>query len=249
MKNKYGTLRYQSKKEVIMVVGMIFFMAALAIVRYKVGVGRDVRNMIVVPVMLIECIGIDNRSYMKHNEYITFGFSRKRFYKEQVLICLLREALVSIFIVVMHGICYVDLIKLYSEGVQEKMEMYHRIPVVEDFLLSFCMLVAVNLVFLIKTTWIHRSHNKMLKKMSISPRLAYRIQEKKEKKIVYRVSDVLYHIGNVIFLFVVLILYILSQEMLFRSTSIYRLGVIAVLIIIGVVLYFIGRARFKPEYI
>lgn len=249
MKSKYGTLKYQAKKEVIMVVGMILLMAALAIIPYKMGMVTDVVNMIVMPVIMLECISIDNRSYMKHNEYITFGFSRKRFFREQVLICLFREALVSIFIVVMHGIYYVDLVEAYADGAQEKMEMYHRIPVVEDLLLSFCMLVAVNLVFLIKTTWTHRGHNKMLKKMSISPRLAYRIQEKKEKKIVYRVFDVLYHIGNFIFLFAILILYIVLQEILFRSTSIYRWEVIGVLVMVGVGLFFIGKARFKPEYI
>lgn len=249
MGKKRGILKYQMWQDVLGTLGMTVFLYSISIGVYALGYSSDVVSMGFTPVFCVEFAYSTNQSYMKYDKYIAFGFCRKKFYKEQVIISLFRAVIISAFQTAVQTVYYAEFAQMFAGGVEETLNTYHPIPAIELFFINFCMLTLLHLLFLINSTGTHNfmfrfAHN------GKSPQLSQRIQKKKENPLIFRVFfSTVYVVVSAIVLFLCAMVLSTYYQRVISFRFLERMAYIAVIIVINIAMYFVGRLRFRPKYI
>lgn len=249
MGKKLGILRYQMLQDILSTLVMTLFLFGMGIGIYALGYGNDIVMVGITPVLLVEFVCANNQSYMKYDKYITFGFCRKKFYKEQVILSIVRAVIISALQTTVQTIYYTDFAQSFAEGFETNLNKYHPVPPLELFGINFCMLTLLHFLFLINSTVTYNFMFRLVQDGK-SPQLSQRIQQKKERPKIFRVFfNTVYVLVSIIVLILCCIMLITYYETVISSTFLERTAYTAVIIVISVAMYFIGRFRFCPKYI
>ena len=155
----------------------------------------------------------------RYEEFQMFHFTRKRFYRYQVLLCILRAAEVALVRTGYQLMLREKFIEYYMEERDTTIAMYHRVPFWELFVSSLCIVFIFNMIYLIGNTWNFNRYSLAIKVV----------------KFVCVVTAC------------VLMIDYYAEQMLRPRT--FRLGIFAGLLAVCIGLYFVGKKRYKPEYI
>lgn len=187
----------------------------------------------------------ESMSYRKYNQYITFGFCRKKFYLEQCILTPVRAAVAAIERTLVQMLFYEEYVSALTDGNVMEMVTYHPISVAELFLTNLLIFSLVNFAFLIinskyKRSWLSKENGKTPRQKEIL---------EKKKKSNNKHTSVLGYVGEymlAVFLGVLMPAY--SQFQL-QTQIAERMVIVIVLLILCVVSMVMGARRYKPEYI
>ena len=186
-------------------------------------------------------------SYQKYEQYITFGFCRRKFYHEQVILCGIRAALLSLFRSIGQFIHYNEYVQTLIKDTTETADMYHPIAFSELFFTNLCLFFLIGLIFLANSSHtITIAANKITK----SPQLQLRIQLKKEKnKFFFTCLTVIVKTISFILIIAGLIGLIFYHQMQLQNSLSTRMTALFIVIVLCIVIYLDGRWRFRPKYV
>ena len=190
------------------------------------------------------------QSSFRYEEFQMFHFTRKRFYRYQVLLCILRAAEVALVRTGYQLMLREKFIEYYMEERDTTIAMYRRVPFWELFVSSLCIVFIFNMIYLIGNTWTFNFYSVTGVDKGVSPQNRWRIAQQREKhpkrqKGASLAIKVVNFVG-VVTVCVLMIDYYAEQMLRPRS---FRLGILAGLIAVCIGLYFVGKKRYKPEYI
>lgn len=179
-------------------------------------------------------------------QFQTFQFCRKQHYQYEVIICIVGATVLALARAIYQSICYKEIVRYITEDTV--ITEYHQVPFFELFISSACIFMAMNLTKLILDTMSIHFFPYYAKGESLQ--LKQRVQERKEQsslkwKIITPISIVAVWIAWFVVLFGMLAYY----ELQIQVDLPIRIGVIMVLLVVCVILYLIGKKRYRPEYI
>lgn len=180
------------------------------------------------------------------SQYMNFGFSRKRFFHNQMILCLMRSSMLAIARTAIQVICYDDYVVMFMEDTDHTISMYHIVPIFELFISN----VIIFMILYIICHLISMVNSKVLWfEVFDTPQAKYRMTLAKQKSRVKRYAqNVLIIIGFVAVIMVeIAIVMFYWFEMLYPL--IYRIGILAAMAAVLAVLYAIGRYLYRPKYI
>lgn len=249
MKNK--TLWYLVCHDTIK---MLVSTVAMAAIFYYVEIRLEADSPVNFEMLLCE-MGLfsvaGDQSFMKYGEYITFGFCRNRFYREQTAVCGIRAAVLSLPCSVVQYLHYDSYVRYFIEDTNKTAALYHRISLGEIFLADMLYFFLINLVLLLLSTLVvdlewflpfgHRYR---------SPQLTYRARIAAEHKRWFRGGwKSVIKLGIWIILIASAVGFISYHNVQMTAGLPVRLGCMAGVAAISVFLYLVGKKRFVPKFI
>lgn len=183
-------------------------------------------------------------SFTKYPNYLTFCFTRTKFYQEQIMIGLVRSTLLGILYSLWQIYFYTDYVKSFAE---DSTAVFHHVPFVQLFFTNTGMFAFMYLLLFINsmnTISFSFFHYKK------SPQLECRIQTQKETHpIRHRLSQIVIKILSILGIIILSILFPFYYELQMQASQVE--GIVLTIIPIGICigLYFIGKRRFRPEYV
>ena len=186
---------------------------------------------------------------MSLREYINFGFCRKKYYREQIVVCGIRAMFYAVIRSTIHTIFYKDFVTDLIAGTDGNASLYHPVSFVELFLGDFlgCYLL---FLFMFVTNSFLVSFAVSVNTTERTPQLLYRRTEKKKKqKGLYKITVVIKKcIG---FILLVAAMVGLQRYYVFQLQSEWktRMLVIGGLAVLCVVFYLYGKRRYQPKYV
>lgn len=187
-------------------------------------------------------------SYQKLGEYTTLGFCRRKFYHEQVILCLLRAMLLSLFFSIYEFINYNHLVNYFIKDTTDSPSMYHPIPLMELFLTNMCIFALLYLIYLVNIS--HTISIIFINKSEKTLQLQLRKQMKKQKyKWFYRLLTGVVKCISFVLLVGYLVGFQLYYQIQMQSSLSTRMIVLGIFAGLCVVVYLDGRWRFRPKYV
>lgn len=189
-------------------------------------------------------------SYMEQDSFYTFCFSRKRFYRYQVFLSVIRAAELA---VIRAGYQYAmqrEFIYSFLEDTEDTISMYHAVSFIELFVTNICMFTLLNLWYLILSTVTVNFYFIKGIKGGNSPQLRLRIECQKEKHPKgYPILAVVLKLVSFALMMGACLLIIHYYQIEMQTTLFVRMLVLAGLVVACGILYLIGKKRYCPEYI
>lgn len=219
---------------VIFVVGAIFFLS------------KDTLSIFMINTFLIMFLfnSCEVLSFTKYSGYLTFCFTRKKFYQEQVIMCLVRSALLGILHSLWQIYFYEDYVKSFSE---DSTAVFHQVPLLQLFFANTGMFAFMYLLLFINST---NTISFMFTRYEKSPQLDSRIQtQKKKHPIRHKICQVFIKVLSLLVICIMSGLFPFYYDMQMQASQVE--GIVLTVIPLGLCigLYFIGKWRFRPEYI
>ena len=219
---------------VIFIVGAIFFLKTDTLSIYMI-------DTFLILFLFNSC---EVLSFVKYSDYLTFCFTRKKFYQEQIILCLVRSALLGVLHSLWQIYFYADYVASFAD---DSTTLFHQVPFVQLFFTNMGMFAFTYFLLLINcTNTISITFNHYKK----SPQLEARIRTQKEKHPIRRkccliVAKVLSFIGICIMSGI----FILYYDLQMQASQLEGLLLTIIPIVLCVIMYFIGKRRFRPEYV
>lgn len=238
------TFWYQAKEDVL-VIGVL--LSIYAIILFSLG-RAQIDTVVTMDIMIIfnNFTFGQSLSYNRYNQYIVFGFSRRKFYKEQVINAMIRSGLLSAF---RSGIQWIY-VEEYKKRFffEESTLLYEKVPFVELFITNLCAFLLIHLFLLITSTAKIDFTFNVTKGYSLQ--LKQRMKEQKKKLGVF--CNIIVILNKVISFIMTMICGVFAigyYEIQMTNPLSYRIVPLIIMAVASTILYFIGRKRFKPEYI
>lgn len=243
MKDK--TLRYMLKKESIITCFVIVFVIVMwqIISFFRIG---DSGTVMTADLIMFNSIFYVCFPTITISQYMNFGFSRKRFFNNQMILCLMRSVMLAIVRTAIQISYYDDYVVMFMEDTDHTISMYHTVPIFELFIsnvIIFMILYMIcHLISIInsKVLWFEYAETPQAKYRFALAKQKSRIK-KYAKKVLILVGFVAVIAGEI----GVMMFY--WFEMLYPL--IYRIGIIAAMCVILAGLYAVGRYLYRPKYI
>lgn len=199
-------------------------------------------------VSVLHYSGSTGFSYMNHARYMNFGFCRKRFYREQVLLSVVRGGIYALVRTIVQAVCRDEYLTALVKDTQYSAEMYEQVPVTAMFIMNFGFFVLLNLILLVTVTckvypFVYLGEGSL--------QLKYRRQSAKNRNpLAWKTKVVMAKIGGlaVIIGFSLLLAYPGFVYQMYSETSA-RLVAVTVSFMLCIICIFIGKKRFRPENI
>jgi len=120
-------------------------------------------------------INAGTQSCQKYNQYITFGYCRGKFYREQCVLSLVRGGIVAAFRTLVQIFFCENYIQVYTFGMEEDVSLYHQVSWIELFFTNFIIFLLVNMLFVLASTmyansFVSKSEGKTLQQKVIQER-------------------------------------------------------------------------------
>ena len=239
---KSRDFKYRLMEDIkIIFIVVVMYSALIAFAGWYKDTVPSMDNIIIINYMIYSY----NFGYNKYHQYITFGFDRRKFFREQVVSLLIRAGVMSIFRASVQWI-YVE--QYIQEFFMEESIRYHKVTFMEMIVTNLCMFILLELFLMVNST----------AKIDIlignfrgqSPRLKERIEEQKRKLKGLRTVLAIFikTIGFIMFVVGGTMSYgYYSAQM--TKPLLYRVEVIGGMMVLSLILYFIGKKRFSPKYI
>ena len=251
MKKKKNTFLYLMWHDLFIPLGTLLFCLFLVLL---VKVGRMEFSAHMMDILFVMLAGImlgpTCLSYMKQSSFLTFHFNRKRFYRYQALLSVIRAVELA---VIRAGYQYGmqrEFMYAFLEDTEDTIFMYHSVSFIELFVTNICIFTLINLWYLILNTLTVNFYLIKGGNGEISPQLRLRINCQKEKHLTrYCILTVVSKIVSFIVMVAVCLLIIYYYQVEMQTTPAVRLLVLAGLVVICGILYLIGKKRYCPEYI
>ncbi|MBR1866864.1 MAG: hypothetical protein IJ801_10235 [Lachnospiraceae bacterium] len=246
MHNK--TLWYLMRGDAIKVIFLdVIFAVFCYIVAAKLGAGNPVYLEMLISTLFF-ATSSEEQSFMQYGQYITFGFCRKRFYREQVAICGVRAAILSLVCSAVQYLCHDSYVLYFMEDTEDVPALYHRVFPGEIFLTDMLFFFLLCLILLLASTqvvqfaWFASAYR--------SPQLKYRIQMAMEQtKWIRNGWSVFVKLGIWIVVVAVEMGFVYYHYVQMTMGFPVRLGCMAGMAAVSICLYLVGKKRFVPEYI
>lgn len=188
-----------------------------------------------------------SQSFVNYPEYITFGFCRKKFYHEQVLICIVRAVITSFFRTVLQACFYNGYIQIFMEETNKTVNDYHTVPLFELFFTNVCIFTLFSLMQLINSTSVLSLY---FLRTRTSPRLNERITMHKKKRRLFRIiAAVFIKLPFFLLLCVMTVIIPYFYQLQMQNALPVRLSIVTGILFLCAVLYLVGKKRFTPTYI
>lgn len=175
------------------------------------------------------------------NGHMCFGYSRKIQFRNRFFAGVVVAAFLTLIRTVVLLLAYDNYIQLFIKDTKETADMYHTPFVLEVFFVNFLLFEFIMLVKLIaKTTVIYSTKN------------AYTVvMQERAARLGKKCTAV--KVGFFILAIVALVpfvmLYIEMYGMLCQDNGLYHAALIFGFLIADIILYFIAKKRYSPEYI
>lgn len=184
--------------------------------------------------------------YEGMEQFQSFQFCRKRIYQYEVIISIISAVVLAFVRAMYQTICYKEIVRYFAEDTV--VTEYHRVPFLELFITSVCIFIVMNLTNLILHTMTIHFLPYYAKGESLQ--LKQRVRERKEQS---SIKGGIFTPISIVAAWIVwslaLLGTILYYELEMRVDLPIRIGVIMALVVVCVILYMVGKKRFKPEYI
>lgn len=246
MKNR--TLRLLALQDVCHILVELGFVSIIAFICMHFDGGTTSGFMMFENVFLIFSLGFGGMklSFQQYDRYITFGFCRKRFYKDQLILCGIRAFMIGGVI----GIAqYLMQGKDISDVLEEEMiQSYHTLSFAEIFMTDFIIFYLFSLILLLLSTGVlnHQLYQRV--ENGKSPQMLVRIHNSKKKPL-WTFRNLLLKIFSFIVLLTVTLGFYYYQQLQLTISFPVRLVVIIVFFLLSVALILVGKKRFTPKYI
>lgn len=181
---------------------------------------------------------------------LQFDFSRKRFFKNNLTGCFGGSVVFALSRSVIHTVFYKEYVEMFRDGTDRVASMYHAIPFVEMFVSNLLLFMAISMLLMwdmakeapFIVSWFGREEEMSLQ-MSIRHQ-----QFKNRKTLPWRIWKKL----RKIIAFIVEIAGIIGVVFIYEFQMLHGIGVrILILVAEAIVVLLIGflaKRRYKPEY-
>lgn len=186
-------------------------------------------------------------SSQQYEQYITFRFCRKKFYHEQVILCIIRAAFISLLRTLLQFINYNEYVQAFIEDTTNTPDLYHPVSFPELFFTNLCAFLLVYLIFLVNSS---HTITIALNKIAKSPQLQLRIQLKKEQhKTLHTCLTIVIKTVSFILLIAWILGLLIYHQMQLQNSLSERMTALGVVIVLCGIVYLHGRRRFCPKYV
>lgn len=245
MKSKMGRLFYMGSRDVIYMLIYALFMFGVVIGLNKLtdsgfSIAMDSWTLLGFVFMA------GTQSYQKYNLYITFGFCRKKFYREQCVLTPIRAAVAAIERTALQVMCYEEYVYEFTDGNVTEMIKYHPVSGIELFFSNMIIFSLVNIVLVITSTMY--ANTLISKEEGKTPRQKLVLEQRKQKGG-YRFRNILGWGGQYFLLVILAVLLPAHYELQITNGGRERMVIVVALLILCVAAFVMGKRRYKPEYI
>lgn len=179
-------------------------------------------------------------------QFQTFQFCRKKCYQYEVTISIVSAAVLAFIRAMYQSIFYKEIVRYFAEDTA--VNEYHQVPFLELFITSVCIFIVLNLTNLVLHTmtipflpYYEKGNTLQLKQ---------RVRERKEQSsIKWKIFTPISIVAAWIVWALALLGTVLYYDLEMRSALPLRILVIVALAVVCVILYMVGKKRFRPEYI
>lgn len=245
---KHKLLYYHTLHDIIYLALLLLFVICFSFACKFLALENDTFTIIDLFLIITVILnGSTTQSLQNYPRYLTFQFSRRKFFREQVILSLLRSMFLSLFRTLWLELFYENYVEFFLSDTDNTPAMFHAVPFVELFLTNMVIFLLLYLILLVNST---NTIAITFTRYEHSPQLQLRIQNQKEQhKISRNVCTVI--VKTLSFVGVVALTIGLSvcYEYQLQSTLINRLPIMIVPFVLCILFYFIGRTRFSPKYI
>lgn len=200
-------------------------------------------------VSVLHYSGSTGFSFMHYGRYMNFGFCRKRFYQEQVLLSVVRGGIYALVRTVLQ-IVYNEASYIASlvEDTLDAADMYGQVPVAEMFIFNLGFFILLNLILLVTVPC--RMYP-FVSAMEETPQIKYRRQlAKNGNPSIWKAGIVIVKIcGGIAVMAFSLIVDYAGAAYPIHGKDFFRLASIIVMFVLCILCILIGRKKFRPENI
>lgn len=202
----------------------------------------------IVFVSVLNYSGSTGYSFMHYGRYMNFGFCRKRFYREQVLLSVVRGSIYALARTVLQMVYREEYIVSLVRDTPYTADMYGQIPVVELFVFNLGFFVLLNLILLVT---IPCRLYPFISNGEDTPQIKYRKQlTKSNNPSIWKAGTVIVKIcgGILIIAFSIIISYPDFVYQIYNKAS-FRQASVLVMLVLCIICILLGRKKFRPENI
>jgi hypothetical protein len=239
---------YMMWQDLLLQMGMLLFVLLIALVMYAArGELRVLELDIMVLILPVLMIGPMCLSYGEMEKFFTFHYSRRRFYRYQVWLSILRAAEMGVVWTTYHFVWQKNFIYEFMEDTDDTISMYHSVSFWELLLTNFAIFFMINLLQLVLQTLTVNFF--LLGTRETSP-LTQRIRQREiEHPMASKALAVLCKIVGYVAVVALSMIILYCYQFELQSGLPARMLVIAGLFVVCGILYLIGKRRYCPEYI
>lgn len=209
-------------------------------------------NLYLVDIMFITVLnysGATGFSFMHYNRYMNFGFCRKRFYREQVLLSVVRGGIYALVRTALQIMYNEEYISSLTEGTSYTADMYSRASAAGMFLFNLGLFVLISLMLLVTMPCLIYPFISVAEEESVQ--IKYRRQLAKSRNPFWWTAGtiIVKSCGGIVIMGLsMLIGYAGIVHQLYSEGS-FRRNATVVMLVLCIICILIGRRKFRPENI
>ena len=178
--NKKSTFLYLMWCDLFIQLGiMLFSLAIIMVLRLWLKDESTINIEVLFVTINGYLVGRDCFSLKKQNSFFTFQFSRKRFYRYQIFLGIIRAVVLAFVRAIYQYGMQDEFIKYIFEDAEEGIT--YSVPFIELLLTNICIFTLVNICYLILNTFTINSSLLKVDNEELSPQLKLRMERRKEK--------------------------------------------------------------------
>ncbi len=245
-------LVYRIKKELpFTLLFMAILMGIWAVCRFFLK--REEFSM-VFDVMIFNMVLLAYKPSDMFGQYMSLGYSRKKFYKSQIVMTLIHSMIFAAFRTIIQYAFYDEYVKMFMEDTDHTADMYHRVSIPELFVTN----VLVFLVFLmigVLSVAIGIKGMNMAQKADVTLQLKYRMSNRNNKykgtlgKVVKMFIKPLGFICALALLVVIELSAVMYYWFQMIYEPVYRIGIMTGIFIVFGIMYLVGKCLYKPKFV
>lgn len=233
-------IMYEMKREFIytLIVIAIAFAVLGIVVKYE-----NEFNIMAFDVIIMNGIFFRGLIRVQLEEHMNFAFCRKSILKKQLILSLAKAICLSIARTYIQVAFYNDFVKMFMEDTNHTLSMYHRVPMLELFVVNVMIFMILYMITVILAT----SCRKLLaQEPSNTPQLKLRATD--EKKFNIAVKAIIYVTALIALVAVEMgVVGYYWLQMLYQP--VYRLIITLGIAALLAVMCYIAKHRYSPRYI
>lgn len=233
-------IMYEMKRELIYTLIVI----AIAFAVWGIVVKSENEfNIMAFDVIMMNGIFFGSLIRAQLEEHMNFAFCRKSILKKQLILSLAKAVCLSIARTCIQVVFYNDFVEMFMEDTDHTLSMYHRVPMLELFVVNVMVFMILYMITVILAT----SCRKLLSQQpSNTPQLRLRATDEKKFNII--VKAIIYVAALIALVAVEMgVLAYYWFQMLYQP--VYRVLITLGIAVLLAVMCYIAKRRYSPSYI
>lgn len=187
--------------------------------------------------------------------YTNFAYSRKRFYKSQIIIVLIQSFVLGLIRTAIQYVFYNDYVAVFMKGTEHTIEMYHRVAFPELLLTNMAIFMVFNMLNVLGPITGLKFLYFGYKEDGASPQLKLRVANCKLAKggMINGIVRWLLKPLSYILMLAILVVVELSAIMLYWFQMLYafpyRIAIVFGILVVFMIMYLVGKSLYKPKFV